>query len=91
MTKFKNKNSIALRFLKRIKKEEFERIFINLNLKQNEFLFTDQEIKDPKLKLLKIFKTPLKPKEWYRDIKVYSLSMRLSFFQILLLKNYKYR
>ena len=62
----KNKNSIALRFLKRIKKEEFERIFINLNLKQNEFLFTDQEIKDPKLKLIKIFKTPLKPKEWQR-------------------------
>ena len=70
----KNKNSIALRFLKKMKKKEFERIFINLNLKQNELLFTDQEINDPKLKLIKIFKTPLKPKEWYGDIKVYSLS-----------------
>ena len=65
---------MALRFLKKIKKEEFERIFLNLNLKQNEFLFTDEEIENPKLKLIKTFKTPLKPKEWYRDIKVYKLS-----------------
>ena len=40
----KNSTSVRLIFLKKFKKEDFEKIFTNLNLKQNEFLFTDEEI-----------------------------------------------
>ena len=70
----KNRYSIDVRFLKKINRDEYKRIFINSDLKSNELLFTDEIISNPEIKLIKIFSSPLKPKEWYRDIRVYKLS-----------------
>lgn len=70
----KNRFSVDVRFLKEINKDEYRRIFIDSDLKSNELLFTTQIIKEPEIKLIKIFSSPMKPKEWYRDIRVYKLS-----------------
>ena len=70
----KNRYSIDVRFLKKININEYKRIFIDSELKSSELLFTNQIINNPEIKLIKIFSSPLKPKEWYRDIRVYKLS-----------------
>ncbi len=70
----KNRYSIDVRFLKKININEYNRIFIDSELKSRELLFTNQIINNPEIKLIKIFSSPLKPKEWYRDIRVYKLS-----------------
>ena len=67
----KNNYSAHKRFLKTLNKNEYERIVVNSNLKNNELLFTDEIIDNPKIELIKIFYSPMKPKSWYRDIRVY--------------------
>ena len=68
----KGKLSLADVILINFKKDEYERIFILNELKENELLFIDEEIDNPeKVKLIKKFKSPLKPKDWYGDIFVY--------------------
>ena len=60
-------------FLKNLKKDEFTRIFIDNNLKKNELLFVELQDRQnfEKLKLIKIFKSFMTPKQWYGDIYVY--------------------
>ncbi len=69
----KNNYSHAIRFLKKINKNEHKRIFIDADLKNNEYIFTDMLIENPKLKLIRKFESPLTPKDWYHDINVYKL------------------
>ena len=68
-----NKISMTRTFLKNLKKDEFTRIFIDNNLKKNELLFVELQDRQnfEKLKLIKIFKSFMTPKQWYGDIYVY--------------------
>ena len=69
----KNNYSHAIRFLKIINKNDYQRIFIDADLKNNEYIFTDMLIENPKLKFIRKFESPLIPKDWYHDINVYKL------------------
>ncbi len=67
----KSKSSMAKRFLRRMKKNEYDRIIIKSNLIKNEILFIDEKINNPKLKLITIFESQVEPRQWYNDIYVY--------------------
>ena len=62
-------------FLKKIKPSEYERLFINHELYENELLFTDIKIDNPsKLVIIKKFKNHHKSYSWWNDIYVYKKS-----------------
>ena len=61
------------KIFKNNQKNDYQRIFIDADLKNNEYIFTDMLIENPKLKFIRKFESPLIPKDWYHDINVYML------------------
>lgn len=65
ITKFTINSSIL--FLKKFNLKEYKRLFINHKLNSNELLFTSKKIASKELQLIRKFKSPHVPKEWYGD------------------------
>lgn len=63
----KNKSSISEFFLKIIKYDEYERLFVKFLLKKNELLISDKVINNKNIKLLNEIKSPHAQKNWYGE------------------------
>ena len=58
-------------FMKKINYNEYERIVINKNLKDDEILIVGGDFSSENLLLIAKFDTPHIPKNWYKDIYIY--------------------